>query len=73
MFGQKTLAEIREELQAQGIDTERLREELTESFERSKCSDTKCIRKLTELLDILNAQVAANQSGDASPHSLGKK
>lgn len=48
MMGQKTLAEIRAELRAKGIDVERLQQELTQLFEQPR-RDKKTAQILTNV------------------------
>ena len=57
MMGHKTLSEIRAELRSQGIDTERLREELTQLFEQPR-RDKQSARILSDLTKSLKAETA---------------
>ena len=56
MMGHKTLVEIQAELQAQGIDTDRVREELTQLFEQRR-TDKRTVRALSGLSKSLKTAV----------------
>ena len=57
MRGHKTLAEIRVDLRAQGIDTDQLRKELTELHEQPR-RDKQSARILNDLLKSLKTKTS---------------
>lgn len=60
MMGPRTLSEIRAELRSKGIDTDRLREELTQLFEQPR-------------KDKKTAQILASLAKSAKPVKPGKR
>lgn len=56
-MGHKTLSEIRAELRSQGIDTDRLRKELSQLFEQPR-RDKQSVQILSELTKSLKTEAA---------------
>jgi hypothetical protein len=72
MMGHKTLSEIRAELRSQGIDTERLREELTQLFEQPR-RDKQSARILSDLTKSLKIEAAKKTRKRRTATSKGSR
>ena len=72
MMGHKTLSEIRAELRSQGIDTERLREELTQLFEQPR-RDKQSARILSDLTKSLKNEAAKKTRKRRTATSQGSR